>query len=336
MTSLSSGSTWSRDAAIAVIVLVVLASLPFLTNKGVVFVAGTLALHVVFGLSWNLMFGQTGLVSFGHASFFAIGGYAFAWTAKVWPGLHPLILFAGVGLFGALIAVAVGMIALRRSVGVYFAILTLALSQIVYLLLSYIPALGREDGFTGIRRPVLSLGVSSIDLARGDNYYYFMIVMCALLATGLWWVIHGRTGRVLKSIQQDPERAAFLGINVQAYRLVSFAIASGSTSIAGALYAPWLQLLTPELAHWTFSARPILYTLLGGVQSFWGPVVGAFIFTSLEYGTRTLHGLSEIVIGVILLMVVLAFPGGLLGGLTRLRLRRSRPSLSVVRPKAAQ
>lgn len=333
MTPRTSGSTWQRDTAVAAIVLIVLVSLPFVTNMGIVFVAGTLALHVVFGLSWNLMFGQTGLVSFGHASFFAIGGYAFAWAAKAAPAMHPLLLFAGAGLFGAFIALVVGIIALRRSVGVYFAILTLALSQIVYLLLSYIPALGREDGFTGIRRPRLSLGFTSIDLASGNNYYYFMIAMCALLATGLWWVMHGRIGRVFKSIQQDPERAAFLGINVQAYRLSSFAIASGTTAIAGALYAPWLQLLTPEIAHWTFSARPILYTLLGGVQSFWGPAVGALVFAVLEYGTRTLHGLSEIVIGSILLLVVLAFPGGLLGGLSRLRKRMARKPVLAARPE---
>ncbi|MGO4705939.1 branched-chain amino acid ABC transporter permease [Microvirga sp. 2MCAF38] len=333
MTSQASNSTWKRDAAIASIILVVLVSLPFATNKGIVFVAGTLALHIVFGLSWNLMFGQTGLVSFGHASFFAIGGYAFAWASKIAPGLHPLLLFAGVGLLGSFVALIVGILALRRSIGVYFAILTLALSQIVYLLLSYIPALGREDGFTGIRRPHLSLGFTTIDLASGNNYYYFMIVMCTLLAIGLWWVMHGRMGRVFKSIQQDAERAAFLGIDVQAYRLRSFAIASGTTAIAGALYAPWLQLLTPEIAHWTFSARPILYTLLGGVQSFWGPAVGAFVFAVLEYGTRTLHGLSEIIIGSILLVVVLAFPGGLLGGLSRLRTRMTRKTAVAARPE---
>jgi branched-chain amino acid transport system permease protein len=327
MTSHTGGSTWGRDAAIASLVLVVLALLPFAGDKGLVFLAGTLTLHVIIGLSWNLMFGRTGLVSFGHASFFAIGGYAFAWVAKVSPGLHPLLLLAAAGLFGAFVAFIVGVIALRRSVGVYFAILTLALGQIVYLLLSYIPALGREDGFTGIRRPRLALGVASIDLGSGDNYYYFIVVMCGVLAAGLWWVMHGRIGRVFKSIQQDAERAAFLGINIQAYRIGSFAIASGTTAIAGALYAPWLQLLTPEVAHWTFSARPILYTLLGGVQSFWGPAVGALVFAILEYGTRTLHGLSEIVIGSILLLVVLAFPGGLLGGLSRLvgRIRRNPP-----------
>jgi branched-chain amino acid transport system permease protein len=327
MTPSTGGSTWRRDAAIAGVVLLILAILPLLGDKGLVFLAGTLALHVIIGLSWNLMFGQTGLVSFGHASFFAIGGYAFAWAAKVSPGLHPLLLLVAAGLLGAIVAFVVGIIALRRSVGVYFAILTLALGQIVYLLLSYIPALGREDGFTGIRRPRLALGVTSIDLGRGDNYYYFVLIMCGLLAAGLWWTMHGRIGRVFKSIQQDAERAAFLGINVQAYRIGSFAIASGTTAIAGALYAPWLQLLTPEVAHWTFSARPILYTLLGGVQSFWGPAVGALIFSVLEYGTRTLHGLSEIVIGSILLLVVLAFPGGLLGGLSRMGKRiRRRPS----------
>jgi branched-chain amino acid transport system permease protein len=320
----TSGSNWRRDALIAAVALVILVLLPFVANKGIVFVAGTLVLHIVFGLSWNLMFGQTGLVSFGHASFFAIGGYAFAWTAKMFPQLHPLLLFAGAGLLGAFVALVVGIIALRRSVGVYFAILTLALSQIVYLLLSYIPALGQEDGLTGIRRPLLSFGVGAIDLARGDNYYWFLIAMCALLAIALWWVVHGSMGRVFKSIQQDPERAAFLGINVQGYRLTSFAIAAGATAVAGALYGPWLQLLTPEIAHWTFSARPILYTLLGGVQSFWGPVVGALCFAVLEYGTRTLHGLSEIVVGCILLMIVLAFPGGLLGGLSRLGNRMIR------------
>jgi branched-chain amino acid transport system permease protein len=336
MNSSTQGSTWRRDALIGAIAVMVLVSLPFVANKGIVFVAGTLALHIVFGLSWNLMFGQTGLVSFGHASFFAIGGYAFAWAAKIFPALHPLLLFAGAGLFGALVALVVGIIALRRSVGVYFAILTLALSQIVYLLLSYIPALGREDGMTGIRRPRLSFGFGTIDLARGENYYYFVIAMCALLAVALWWVMHSRTGRVFKSIQQDPERAAFLGIDIQAYRLASFAIASGTTAVAGALYGPWLQLLTPEIAHWTFSARPILYTLLGGVQSFWGPVIGALCFAVLEYGTRTLHGLSEIVIGAILLLIVLAFPGGLLGGLSRFAKRMKRKTAAIAQPELAR
>ena len=316
---MTDGATpWRRDAAVAALLVAGLLALPLVAGKGVVFVAGTLALHIVFGLSWNLMFGRTGLVSFGHASFFAIGGYAFAWAARAAPALHPLLPLAGAGLLGALVALAVGRIALRRSVGVYFAILTLALGQIVYLLLTSIPALGREDGFTGIRRPVLDLGVVAVDLNAGDAYYRFLVVVCAGLALLLWRVIHGRTGRVLRSIQQDAERAAFLGIDVERNRLLAFAVAGATTAVAGALYAPWLQLLTPDVAHWTFSARPILYALLGGVQSFWGPIVGAAVFAGLEYGTRTLHGVSEIVVGSILLVVVLVFPGGLLGGLARL------------------
>ena len=320
-------SPLARDAGVAILLLAILVAMPFVAAKGVVFVAGTLALHIIFGISWNLMFGQTGLVSFGHASFFALGGYFYALVARMYPDLHPLLGFSGAGLFGVLVALAVGIIALRRSLGVYFAILTLALSQIVYLVLSSIPALGREDGFTGIRRPMLNLGLVEIDLAHGNNYYYFMIVICALLAAFLWWVRHGQTGRALRSIQQDPERAAFLGINVAANRLAAFAIASGTTAVAGALYGPWLQLLTPEVAHWTLSARPILYALLGGVHSFWGPVVGAAGFSILEYGTRTLHGFSEIIIGGILLVVVLVFPGGLLGGLSHLvnRVRGQKP-----------
>ena len=316
----------ARDAAIALVILAVLLAMPLLAPKGLVFVVGTLALHIVFGLSWNLMFGQTGLVSFGHASFFAIGGYFYALVARSFPDLHPLLGFAGAGAFGVALAVVIGLIALRRSLGVYFAILTLALSQIVYLFLSSFTPLGREDGFTGIRRPVLDMGLFKVDLARGDNYYLFIVLFSTLLCAIIWWVRHSQTGRALRAIQQDPERAAFLGINVAGNRLLAFAIASGVTAVAGALYGPWLQLLTPDVAHWTLSARPILYSLLGGVSSFWGPVVGAAGFAILEYGTRTLHGFSEIIIGSILLAVVLLFPGGILGGLDTLRRRSAAPA----------
>jgi branched-chain amino acid transport system permease protein len=314
----------ARDAAIGVLILALMLAMPFIASKGLVFVVGTLALHIVFALCWNLMFGQTGLVSFGHASFFAVGGYFYALAARSFPDLHPLVGFLGAGVFGVVLALGIGFIALRRSLGVYFAILTLALSQIVYLFLSSYGPLGREDGFTGIRRPVLDMGLFRIDLAQGDNYYFFIVLFSALLCGVVWWVRHSQTGRALRAIQQDPERAAFLGINVAGNRLLAFAVASGVTSIAGALYGPWLQLLTPDVAHWTLSARPILYSLLGGVHSFWGPVVGAAGFAILEYGTRTLHGFSEIIIGSILLLVVLVFPGGILGGMLAMRRRFGR------------
>lgn len=308
---------------LALLCIAIFLALPGFADKGIVFLAGTVALQMVFGLTWNLMFGQTGLVSFGHASFFAVGGYAYAYATRALPQLHPLLAFTGAGILCAAIAALVGLVALRRSQGVYFAILTLALSQIVYLVISSSAALGREDGFTGIRRPKLSLGWTTIDLAAGNAYYYFIVLACALLAGIVWWVTHSRVGRVFRAIQQDPERAAFLGIPVQRYRLMAYAIASGIAGVTGALFGPWLQILTPEVAHWTASARPILYTLLGGVHFFWGPAVGALGFAVLEYGTRTLHGISEIVTGAILLAVVLAAPGGILGALARLGQRMS-------------
>ncbi len=234
-----------NTAMLACFALVVFLSIPSIADKGIVFIAGMVALQIVFGLTWNLMFGQTGLVSFGHASFFAIGGYSYAYAARALPQLHPLVTFTGAGLLCALIATLVGLVALRRSVGVYFAILTLALSQIVYLVISSSAALGREDGFTGIRRPRLPLGWTTIDLAAGNNYYYFLVLCCALLCGVVWWVTHSRVGRVFRAIQQDPERSAFLGIPVQRYRLLSYAIASGIAGVAGALFGPWLQILTP-------------------------------------------------------------------------------------------
>jgi len=311
--------------AIALVALAAALLLPQFANKGVVFLAGVLWINMVFGFSWNLMFHQTGLVSFGHAAFFAIGGYGYAVIARAHPEVHPLLAFLAAGGIGAAAALLVGIVALRRSLGVYFAILSLALSQIVAMVVADTPYLGRDDGFTGIQRPVLHLGLTSIPLAEGDNYYRFLVVSCALLTLVLWWVTHSRIGRSFRAVQQDAERAAFLGIAVARQRLLCFIIASAVTAVAGALFGPWLQLLTPELAHWTFSARPILFTLLGGAASFWGPGLGALGFMVLEYATRTLHGIGEITVGGTLLLVVLVFPGGLIGAAQRLRTKVQGP-----------
>ncbi len=316
------------QAAAALAALVMALLLPEIAGQGLVFLAGLLWINMVFGFSWNLMFRQTGLVSFGHAAFFAIGGYGYAVLARAWPGLPPLLVFVAAGALGAVAALVVGVVALRRSLGVYFAIFSLALSQIVAMVISDLPSLGRDDGFAGIRRPVLDLGVATIKLAEGDNYYRFLVLSCALLTLIVWWVTHSRTGRRFRAVQQDAERAAFLGIAVARQRLLCFVIAAAVAAVAGALYGPWLQLLTPELAQWTFSARPILFTLLGGAASFWGPAVGALGFTVLEYATRTLHGVGEITVGGILLIVVLIFPGGIIGGIiggVRGALGRARP-----------
>jgi len=173
--------------------------------------------------------------------------------------------------------------------------------------------LGRNDGLAGIGRPTIDFGLFAVDLAGGDRYYYFIVVATALLFALTWWLAHSRLGRSFQAVRQDPTRATFLGIDVHARRLLGFVLAGAITGAAGGLFAPWAQIVTPELAHWSQSANPILFTLLGGAAFFWGPLVGAILFALLAYSLRAVTGASDLITGGLLLAVVLAVPGGILG-----------------------
>lgn len=311
-----------------------IATLPLWANQGIVFVIGLALIEAVFALSWNLLFGFTGLASFGHAAFFAMGAYLCGAGLRFAVGVPFLALIGGAGLLGAAAAFLVGIVSLRRTSGIYLAILTLALSEVLRVIVSYSTLLGREDGLAGIPRPAIGLGFGSIDLSTGPAYYWFLVVAAGLIGGVLWLIVHGPFGRVLLTIRQDAERATFIGTNIAGYRLAAFTLSGGVAAVSGALYAPWAQIVTPDAGHWIHSTQPMLAALLGGAQSFWGPVVGTILFTGINYSTRTLIGLSEIVIGAILLVIVLGAPDGVLGLVERLA-ARMRPAAPAAGPDAA-
>ena len=313
-----------RDWVILAVVMGAAMFVPNVLNRGLVFIAGMIWINAVFGLSFNLLFGLSGVLSFGQAMFFAAGAYAAAVLTQHFgiPFLPALLLSAVVG---AVLSGLVGIVALRRSEGVYFAILTLAFAELMHLLVANTALLGRNDGLSGLQRPRLGVGALQIDLAAGDNFYYFIVLACGLLIALIRWVIDTPFGRALQAVKQDPDRAEFLGIPVRLHRLLIFVFAGATTAAAGALVAPWAQIVTPELAHWSNSTNPILYTLLGGSAYFWGPVLGAVALSAVFYLTRTLVGMSDMATGMLLLVVVLALPGGMLGLLSRWTGWRRRP-----------
>jgi branched-chain amino acid transport system permease protein len=315
------GAGLRRDLLILVVLVLAGLLLPSVLNRGLVFIAGMVWINAVFGLSFNLLFGLAGVLSFGQAMFFAAGAYASALLLQQFALPLPVALLLA-GLAGALIAALVGAVALRRSEGVYFAILTLSFAELLHLLISNTGWLGRNDGLSGLPRPALPLGFTTVDLASGDAFYYFIVAACALLIALVRWVTATPFGRALQAVKQDPERAEFLGIPVRLHRWCVFVFAGFTTAAAGALVAPWAQIVTPELAHWSNSTNPILFTLLGGSAYFWGPLVGAVLLSTVFYLTRTLVGISDLVTGLLLLAVVLALPGGVLGLVARLWQRR--------------
>lgn len=200
----------------------------------------------------------------------------------------------------------------------HYAELTLALAEILRVLISYSDTLGRDEGLTALPRPLLGFGSFSVSLAPDAAYYAFLIVACGLMVTVLWAISHSSFGRALRSIRQDAQRALFLGVNVDRFKLGAFMIAAAAAAYAGALTAPLSQIVTPHVAAISRSTEPMLQTLLGGSGFFFGPAIGTAIFSAVNYGTRTMAGLSEFVMGVTLLIIVLIAPGGVAGFIGKL------------------
>lgn len=295
-----------------------------LVNNGLLFTAGLVLFNIVAALAFNLLFGVTGLISFGQSLYLAAGAYVVAVLQLDAPAVPFFAALAAGGLVGGLVAFAVGYVALRRSSGVYFAMLTLTFAELLHIVITKTGALGRSDGLTNVPQPILWLG--GLDLSPLRALYVLIVGVCAALIFVLWWASHSRFGRVLNAIRQDANRAAFLGVNVRAYRLAAFTLAGAVTATVGGLLGPWMQIVNPELAQWQSSTAPILHTLLGGAGFFWGPAVGAILFATVDYATRSIEGVSELVTGVLLLVIVLLAPGGLLGLIWRLIPARRWPA----------
>lgn len=297
------------NMVVLALMVLLLVSVPFWATPGLLFIACLVLISVVFGMSWNLLFGFAGTASFGHAAFFAIGAYLTGWLLKTTPDMSfPLAIAAAAGL-AVIVATPIGIIALRRATGVQLAILTLALAEVLRVLISYSRPLGRDEGLSAIPRP----SFAGMPLASDTAYYFFLLVACGLMVVVLWAATHGAYGRKLRAIRQDSERARFLGINVDRTLLGAFILSAAVAAVAGALAAPLSQIVTPAAAAIGRSTEPMLNTLLGGAQSFWGPAVGALIFAGVDYGTRTLAGMAELISGAILLGVVLLAPAGAVG-----------------------
>lgn len=318
-----SSLSWGGIAAIVVLVVLLILA-PDLLNPGLLFIVGMTLIQSIFALSWNLLFGFTGLASFGHAGFFAIGAYFTGAALRYDFPLPFFVVLAIAGLGGALVALIIGVVALKRLTGIFLAVLTVALTEALSKIISFTPALGEQDGLGSIPRPIIDLGLFQMDLTHVNDYYRFLVVASVLIIAGLWWVVHSRLGRTFCAIREDADRARFVGINVARFRVISFMISGGTAALAGALSAPWTRIVTLDQVNWLASTQPILNSLLGGFTSFWGPIVGSAAFSVISHWTRPFPGMSEVIVGGVLVLVILVAPTGILGLLGKLRRRLTR------------
>ena len=268
----------------------------------------------LFALSFNLLFGYTGLLSFGHAAFFGLGGYAMALLAQhyqlsIIPSLLISMLVAGLG------AAIIGFFCIRRD-EIYFAMLTLGFGMMVFTLVHQWRSLtGGSDGITGFEVPLLDLVVKKFSLFSPWAFYYFALVVCLLFTLFLWRITHSPFGLILRSMRENAERVSFIGIDIKLYRWIAFTLAGLVAGVAGGLFAMYDRMASPTMVHWTMSAKPVLMTILGGPRVFLGPALGALIFYLLEHFITQYTQSWMIFLGAILVPIVIFFPQGVLGTL---------------------
>ena len=273
----------------------------------------------LFACAFNLLLGFTGLLSFGHAAFFGSAAYVTGWLVKShgWtPETAVLAGAAGAGLIG----LVVGLVAIRRQ-GIYFAMITLAIAQMVYFFCLQAPFTGGEDGLQGVGRGKL-FGV--ISLEQDNTMYYFVAAVFVLCFLFITRIVNSPFGQVLKMVRENEPRAISLGYQVDRYKLLAFVLSAALAGLAGSLKTLVMGFATLSDVHWSMSGEVILMSLLGGVGTFFGPVMGAGIVISLQNLLADKVGSwVTVIIGVIFVLCVLAFRKGVVGELQAWRERRS-------------
>ncbi len=273
-----------------------------------------------FACSFNLLLGFTGLLSFGHAAFFGGAAYATGWFIKAQHWSPELGILAGVGVAG-LLGLAVGLVAIRRQ-GIYFAMITLAMAQMAYFVCLQAPFTGGEDGLQGVPRGAL-FGLLSL---RPDiTLYYFIVAVFVLAVLLIIRIVHSPFGQVLKMIRENEPRATSLGYQVDRYKLLAFVLSAALSGLAGSLKTLVMGFASLSDVHWTMSGEVILMTLLGGVGTFLGPIVGAGIVSSLQDLLADKVGAwVTVIIGVIFVLCVMSFRRGIVGEVLAFFERRRR------------
>jgi branched-chain amino acid transport system permease protein len=272
----------------------------------------------IFACAFNLLLGYTGLLSFGHAAYLGAAAYGTGWLVKS-AGWSPELGVIGGTLFAAAIGLVVGLIAIRRQ-GIYFAMITLAMAQMVYFVWLQAPFTGGEDGLQGVPRGKL---FGLIDLANDTVLYFVVLAVFVAVFLFIVRIVHSPYGQVLKAIRENEPRAVSLGYDVDKYKLLAFVLSTGLAGLAGSMKTLILGFATLSDAHWSLSGEVVLMTLLGGMGTFAGPVLGAFTIIGLQnFLADRVGSWVTVIIGAIFVVCVVAFRRGFVGEVLAWQKRR--------------
>lgn len=278
----------------------------------------------LFALSFNLMFGYAGMLSFGQAVFYGVGAYTTALFMKHITASLVLAMFSCL-IVSFLVAVLIGYVCVRFT-KTYFIMLTVAFGELMYIIgHKWVSLTGGDDGLVGIPVPQIRIpGLPLIDLQDLQTYYYFALLIVGAATLALRIITNSRFGYVLRAIRESPERAAFLGIDVRRHRLMCYAIAGAFAGLSGALLIPFEGMVSLECLHFMKSGDPIIMSILGGTRFFLGPFVGSALFIIIKDTIQNFAEFWMLWMGIILVGTVMFLPGGVVGFFSSLGLFLSR------------
>lgn len=293
-----------RRMLILIFLIVIAVILPFIVKEFWVHIFSEILIHALFALSFNLIFGYMGQLSFGHAAYYGIGAYT---TGLLMVKANmPLLLCLPISMITAGIAAGILGYFCVRLKGIYFAILTMAFGQLVYyIIFQWYSFTGGDNGLQGINPSEM--------LMKAQNYYYFVLVVFIIAGYVLYRIGESPFGYTLRAIRDNAERTEFIGINVQRYMHINFIIAGMFAGLAGALWGPFTRSVAPDLCNWHHSGIPVFMSILGGPFYFFGPLVGSIIYTFLMAIVTGYTEYWPLVSGTIIILVVLSLPSGFLG-----------------------
>lgn len=312
----------------AAVVFVAAFGIPALGSRFYTSVATDILILGLFATSLNLLLGTTGLVSFGHAAYFAVGAYTCGILMKTYGMSFAFGLVAAAVAAGA-VAVLFGFFCVRLT-KIYFAMLTMAFAQIVWAIcFKWNDVTGGESGLINVPYPDLGWmeaipGLGGMRI--GEHYFYLTLVLVAVCLAALRRISQSPFGRMLTTIRENPERAEFIGVHVRRYELAAFVMAGFFAGVAGAMFGIFNRGVFPDAGYWARSAEALIMVILGGMNQFWGPLVGAFMLIALNQQITSYTEYWPLVLGVILIVLLFTFPAGIVGSLgSVLSDRRRRP-----------
>lgn len=310
---------WHLNLGMATLIPLLVVFLSFLGGASLLTLLALIVVWSIFAIGFDLIFGLTGIISFGHAAFFGIGAYTFAILTLDW-GVPGIAALGAAILVGAVLGIVFGAVSLRIS-GIYFGLTTLIMAEMVNHLISIKLRrwTGGTDGIAGVGRPEF------MGLNVYDDHVYLMFL------AGIFWIVllgsavlrASSYGQVLGAIRQNPVRTAQLGYDVSMYKLSAFSISGGVSGLAGALLGGLIYYVGPQMTHWATSGDVLIMSVLGGRGTFIGPVVGVALFEFLREGVSDVSDHWHGLLGLIFISVTLWMPGGVVG-LIRDRIGRSR------------